>query len=144
MTAVLTVSRFRARVDDLFRGEGIACPGGEGRSDTWRTQRGTSRSPGQRSRPPPTAPALGRRARERPGSALLGSTSRALLTRRPRLVPLGGVAVAELLLVGEEVAAQVEGLSAGDAAKGDRRAETRLAAVVVQQAPVVVEVALRS
>jgi len=29
MTAVLTVSRFRARVDDLFRGEGIACPGGE-------------------------------------------------------------------------------------------------------------------
>ena len=68
--------------------------------------------------------------------------AQALCTRRPRHVPLRGVAVADLAHVSEEVAAAREGLPAGSAAKRDRAAEVRGAAIVVHQAQVVVEVSL--
>jgi hypothetical protein len=52
------------------------------------------------------------------------------------------MAVSESLLVGEQVAAAREALTAGGAAERDGRAEARLSAVVVDEAHVVVQVPL--
>ena len=79
-------------------------------------------------------------AGEAPASATLRPTA---CPENPRLVPLRGVAVAVLLLMGEQVAAPRERLAAGDAAERDGRAETSLTAIVVPEAHVVVEVPLR-
>ena len=79
----------------------------------------------------------------RSAAAMPRPTAQALRTRRPRPIPLRGVAVAALVQVSKQVAAARESLSAGGAAKRDRGAEARGAALVVKQAHVVVEVPLR-
>jgi len=75
-------------------------------------------------------------------AAMPRPTAQALRTRRPRLIPLRGVAVAELVQVSKQVSAAREGRPAGGAAKRDRGAEARGAALVVKQAHVVAEVPL--
>ena len=84
-------------------------------------------------------------ARDARGSAAATPwpTAQALRTLRPRLVPLGGVAVAALAQVSKQVPAARECLPAGGAAKRDRGAEVRFAALVMNQAHVVAEVPLR-
>jgi len=79
----------------------------------------------------------------RSAAALPRPNAQALRARRPRLVPLRGVAVAAPAQMSEQIAAAREGLPAGGAAKRDWGAEARGAALVVKQAQVVVGVALR-